>query len=820
MQEFLLSPLDIDYVVGENNKPVIRIFGKTDTGRSILVLDKSFEPYFYVLPKEGKFSELKEKLEKEDFSAFGVKEKKVENAEKILEGVDTEFLKFIIDNPAKVPDVREFIKSWVGVQNIFEFDIPFYKRYLIDKQIEPFGWVKVKGDVVENPREKFDLVVNAHSVSHTELEKTPELKVLAFDIELIEENGKEKLIMLSVVCNNGFKKVVTFHEWDKKPHYVEVVKSEKEIIERFVKIIEEQNPDIICAYNSDNFDFQRLKERAAELKVSLKLGRNSETLFFTRRGKDNSAKIKGRVHIDVFNFVSGILKASLKSEVLTLDSVASQLLGEGKKKMKYSEMVEFWGKKKNVERIAEYCLWDSELALRLFDYTMPQISAISKLTGMTPFDVSRASYSQLVEGFFMRKAFADNIVAPNRPHDTEIEKRRALPVYKGAIVIEPKSGIHNNILVFDFRSLYPTIIVSHNISPETFNCPHRECREKNTVPDTEFHFCTKQKGFISKHLGKIIENRQKVKAELKKAKKGSEKYKVLDNMQYALKIIANATYGYFGFFGAKWYKRECGGATAALGRYYITKVVELAKKDGFEIIYGDTDSLMARYLNEGKVEKLKEVGMNFAEKITEALPGIIELEFRGLYEGGIFVTRKTGERGAKKRYALIDYAGNIEIRGFETVRRDWCELAKRIQREVLTIVLKEKNPERAVQLVRETSKKIREGKAKLEELAILEQITRPLSQYEQIGPHVKAAMKAKKRGREIITGTVMSYVVVKGKGSISERSEPLEDVKENEYDPVYYIEHQIVPAALRILEAVGYKEEDLLGKKQSNLLGY
>lgn len=199
--------------------------------------------------------------------------------------------------------------------------------------------------------------------------------------------------------------------------------------------------------------------------------------------------------------------------------------------------------------------------------------------------------------------------------------------------------------------------------------------------------------------------------------------------------------------------------------------------------------------------------------MNKELPGIIEIEFRGLYAGGIFVAREKGEVGAKKRYALIDYDGNIEIRGFETVRRDWCELAKKIQREVLKIILKDKNPEKAINLVRETIKEIKEGKVDLEDLIIYEQITRPISKYEQIGPHVKAAMRLLENGFPVGEGTVVQFIITKGSGSISDRAFPIELMKGKSYDPEYYIHHQILPASMRVLKALGFTEDYVLGKK-------
>jgi DNA polymerase elongation subunit (family B) len=227
---------------------------------------------------------------------------------------------------------------------------------------------------------------------------------------------------------------------------------------------------------------------------------------------------------------------------------------------------------------------------------------------------------------------------------------------------------------------------------------------------------------------------------------------------------------------------------------------------------------MVKVPKELPVNKIKELGEKFTDEVNKKLPGIIKLEFRNLYEGGIFVARHSGEVGAKKRYALIDYDGNLEIRGFETVRRDWCELSKKIQRDVLTTILKERDPVKAVQLVRDTIKKIKDGDVKLEDLVIFEQVTRPLSQYEQIGPHVKAAQKAKSRGKPIGEGSVIGFVIIKGGGSISDRAEPVEDVKPNQYDPDYYIEHQILPASMRVLKALGYTEQQVLsGKIQASL---
>jgi len=469
-----------------------------------------------------------------------------------------------------------------------------------------------------------------------------------------------------------------------------------------------------------------------------------------------------------------------------------------------------------LKELSDYCLWDSELTLKLAEQLLPQVFALSELTGAIPFDAGRYMYSQLDETYLMRQAFTQKVLIPNNPKHDEIFKRRMKPRYTGGLVIEPKKGIHSDIIVFDFRSLYPTIIVTHNISPDTIDCKHKECK-KNKPPESKHHFCKKTKGFIPRNLDDIIMKRTEIKNKMEKLKKDSLEFKKLDNIQYALKIIANSLYGYMGYFGAKWYCYECAAAAAAWGRFYIKKIISMIKKEGFEVIYGDTDSVFIVISNVEKSELIKR-SEKFLKKINDELPGMIQLEFRGKYEGGIFVAVKGVKRGAKKRYALIDRQGNLEIRGFETVRRDWCDLAKDIQHEVLRIILQDKDPDKATKLVRDTINRLKTGKATLEELTIYTQLTKPLSAYEQIGPHVKVARKMRDRGRPVGEGMIIEYIITKRSGSISDRAEPVEDVKEKEYDPDYYINHQVLPAAMRVLSALGITEQQVLsGKIQAKL---
>ena len=812
---------------GSPGRPVVRIWGKTQEGKSVVVLDRNFEPYFYVEPREGmsleQLKDLAARIENAELKEEGrkpVKPLRAELTEKRYLGIPRKVFKVYIRVPSDVPKFRDILKEWPDVKAKYEHAVTFYRRYLIDKGLVPMEWMEVTGKPVRTGY-LVDRAIEAEGIKPLGGERLPPLKSLAFDIEIIEEDEVEKVIMISLIDSRKFSRVLTWK--GRRKRGVEVLRDEKAMLERFVKLVRERDPDIILGYNTDRFDFVKLDARAEALRVKLELSRDRTRLEFKRRAMISAANTSGRVHIDLFGFVESIMQFYLSTEVLSLDKVAMEILGKEKKPMRWKEIQKAWKDGKDLSQLSEYCLWDSKLALMLGSAMLPQIYELARVTGQPPFDVSRMRYSQLVEWLFMRKAHVIGEISPNRPKFDEIKRRRMYPAYTGGYVHPPKEGIHENIALYDFASLYPSITITHNVSPETLDCmccqDEGKCSDtlKGTsrpsrVPEGEHYFCRKHKGFIPAILEELVEQRQKVKRRMSRAKPGTLLYRMLSNRQNALKILANASYGYYAYAGSRWYSRVCAQSITAWGRFYIREVIRLAQRMRYEVIYGDTDSLFLKV-------KTKKSAKEFLQKANSRLPGKMELDLDGIYSAGIFVLAKTG-MAAKKRYALIDEAGKMTIRGFEKVRRDWSAIAKDTQEGVLRAILKNRSPEKALAIVRKNIERIKEGDIDLEDLVIYSQITKPLSQYEQVGPHVVAARKAQERGREVKPGTSISLIITKGEGSISSRAEPSEDAKD--YDPEYYINNQVIPAALRVLSGLGYTEEDLTGERpaQARLNGF
>jgi len=297
-----------------------------------------------------------------------------------------------------------------------------------------------------------------------------------------------------------------------------------------------------------------------------------------------------------------------------------------------------------------------------------------------------------------------------------------------------------------------------------------------------------------------------------------DKLKIFNARAYALKTIANAMYGYLGFFGARWYSIESAKSITAYGRYYIKKVIDDAQKKQFNVVYSDTDSIFLTLDGKPKSESKK-----FVESVNNELPGLMELEYQGFYPRGIFVSAKEKDYGAKKKYALLSEHGDIIIKGFETIRRNLSIIAKETQKQVLDITLREGDPKKAFDYVKEIIEKLKKNEIQVEKVTIATQLQKNISEYDSFGPHVAVAQRMIEKEIPVGPGSVIKYVVTKGKDKerIRDRAKMPEEVSQDEYDPEYYINNQVIPSVENIFKVLGFEKEDLINSlDQSNLNKY
>jgi len=791
-------PIDIVYRTIDN-KPIIFLYGKTTDNKKICVMDDSFEPYFYVIPK--KRLDLRAKLEK--IKTEDAQVTRTEAVKKKFLGKDIEAVKVYTMLPKDVPIIRDIIKDWTAIDSVNEYDIPFTRRYLIDKGMTPFTLATAEGEFTTQKSRV--PVLSAKKIESSAEETLNNPKILAFDIETYTPQKKidsenHPVIMLSFY-GSRFKKVITWKKFKTKHDYIEFVDSEAELIQRFKETIHQYKPDILTGYFSDGFDFPYLETRAKKYKIKLDIGLDYSEIKI-RKGKSISSRITGINHIDIYKYVKKM--TSMDKLDYRLDNVAEQLIGEKKTEVDLDDLPYAWDNKTaKLNDFCEYNLHDSYLVYKLCEKMLPNLIEMVKIVGLTMYDINRMGFSQLVEWYLLKNAPTYSEIAPNSPHHDEIRQRR-MQTFKGAFVYEPVPGLYNDIMIFDFRSLYPSIISSHNISPGTLDCSC--CAEKAKLAPIEnkkfkYYFCTKKKGFIPIMIEDIIKRRMRIKEIIK----GSNP--LLEARSLSLKLLANSFYGYLGFFGARWYSIECSRAVTAFGRYYIHKVIDKAKQEGFNVLYSDTDSIFVAL----DKKKRKDID-KFADEVNMQLPGVMELEFEGYYPSGIFVSAKVGPYGAKKKYALMNEKGNLKIRGFETVRRNWSHIAKEVQEKVLKTILKEKDSEKAFNYVKGVVQQLRKKEVTIEKVIIHTQLKKEISSYDTVGPHVAVANRMKDKGIQVGPGLIIKYVVVKGGKRVRDRARLPNEVKQDEYDADYYIKNQVIPAVEKIFDVLGYSKEELIQK--------
>ena len=756
-----------------------------------------YDPYFYVeAPEEHKEAILDAQGMRH--SGEIVTPVRSEMVEKRIGGAKKRLIKLYCREPSHVPAIKAGIPF-----PCYEYNIPFVRRFIFDMGISPLS-------VISYEREG-RLIKRITKISQGE----PKLSAMSFDIETYNPVGapresKDPVIMISYSGKRSG--VLTF---GKSPQeFVEALPDEKAMLERFCAIVQDEDPDVIVGYNSANFDLPYLQARAQALRTRMRLGRFGGRIKELKKGLTNGMRVGGRVHFDLYPAVRffGFI-GIIKTQRFTLDAVAEDVLGNKKVKIKKDDIWRMWDSG-DIRKLCEYSLKDAELAAALSDRFLPLEMELSSVAKMPLFETTLSTSGQLVENLLMFHAAERGELTPSKPGGNAVMERVNAPI-QGAFVKLPEPGIYENVAVLDFRGLYPSIIVSYNIDPGTLvkdegggaaAASHADCH----VSPTGALFSKAETGLIPFVLNYLIDKRMELKKQLKALDRSGEEYVRVEARSHALKILANSFYGYMGYARSRWYSRPCAESVTAWGRKHILETIEGAEKAGFQVLYADTDSVFLIYRN-------KEEVMKFMNDVNSSLPAKMELELEGFYPRGVFVSKKgSGERGAKKKYALLAEDGRIKIRGFELVRRDWSSVAKDTQRKVLEAILKEGSKEKAVRIIREVVTSLQEGKVPLEKLAISTQLNKDPGNYEVVSPELSAAKKMLKAGIPAEKGTMISYVIGRGGKTISEKAVPLELAKD--YDADYYINNQVLPAVMKIMKELGYDEYSMkFGGRQKSL---
>lgn len=812
-------PIDYDYFDFEGRN-YAKIIGRTSTNKRICLIDEC-DVYFWAI--------LKQKLSEKQIKSLQGKINKITIINKSRESrvISTEVLsKNFLGNPVKaikiyVSNHKDMAKiagnlSMKEIEKRREHDIHYITRYIIEKNLIPLQWYKVNGENVSaqdfggiSESLDVDLVIRADKIERIKEQKPFAPKVAAFDIETEEfEIGKGEIFMISIASGN-VKKVLSCRKCADMPEYVEYYKTEAEMLEAFAQNIKKISPDILTGYFSDKFDLPYIKARADKHKIKLSIGLDNSGIKFSG-GMNPRGKISGIVHVDLLQFIETAYSQYLQSETLSLNDVAGELLGEKKhdhefkhsSKMSHADWRNFF----------EYNLQDSNLTYNLFMKAWPDMLEFSRVMQEPLFNVSRDGMSSNVEHYIIHNLAKYNEIIEKKPTHEVIGERRARERYEGAFVLEPKPKLYENIVMFDFTSYWPSIIATFNLSASTFlgDKKQKDSTEVEITVNqkTKKVYFSRKKGFFPEMLEEIIKFRKKFKLEYKQ-----NPSPILKARSNAFKLLANASYGYQGFFGARYYCPEASASTTAISRDFIKKVIEESKRNGFDAIYSDTDSIA---LELGK--KPKSQALEFLNQLNSKLPGIMELELEDFYKRGIWVTTRKGEFGAKKKYALINESGKMKIRGFETVRRDWCKMARELQNKVLEKVLKDGNEISSLEYTKKIMKELKERKIDKKQLIIRTQLKKPLEEYKAVTPHVTIARKMLAENLPVEQYMLIEYFIadIPGKKLVREKAVFPDEPKE--YDINYYLNKQLLPAVENIFQVFDIDINEVIkGNRQKKL---
>ncbi len=872
MEGFIVYP---SYRVFEN-KAFVYLFCRSTTGKAFLTVNH-FRPYFFI---KGDDLEKAKKLS----SKFSYEKTKLKDFH------GNKIIKIIVGVPKEVAKLRQlFLDNEIIC---YEADIRFSYRFLIDKGLK----ATLAAGKKNGASDRLEKALKEKGYNITELIYEPEilpgtiadstkvkLSILSIDIETRKDSeilsislysDSLKAVIMSknkgqaylnsaaenktgiaktkkadnkgssnpgksILANNHclgnelrlkdklIKEKITIKT---KAESFELlyVESEKDLLILFKELIWKLNPDVIIGWNIIDFDIAVLKQRFKKYKLGFNLGRTEDECklniqhdFF----RSSSADFPGRVVLDGID----MLKLSfIALPDYRLETAAKELIADAKinlfgnensgkeikaKKKEKCAQIESLHKKKP-EELASYNFHDSYLVYKIFEKKKLIDLAIERsfVTGL-PLDKVKGSIAAL-DMLYLRKARHYGYVCPSAKYHQRTEK------VKGAYVMRPKPGIYDYVLVFDFKSLYPSIIRTFNIDPLAF-----AIESKSYIEAPNGAKFSRDVAILPEIIKEILELRDKAKKKGNKAK------------SQALKIIMNSFYGVLANPNCRFYSLDLANAITSFARKIIKECAKEIKNQGYEAIYGDTDSVFV-VSKASSVKEAMEIGDKLQQHINSyfkemirkeySLDSCLVLEFEKIYIRLIlpFIRGSTEQQGAKKRYAgllvlpdelskaeatekagteesLLLKNAKIDIVGLEFVRRDWTDLAKEFQLELLKRVFERKD---VASYIKEVMKELKQGK--LDNLLVYRKaIRKELKDYTKTTPpHVKAARMLDSLDSNIIE----YYITLNG-------PEPVQKLK-SKIDYGHYLEKQLKPIAESILALFGKSFDDIIkGSSQKSL---
>jgi len=715
---------------------------------------------------------------------------------------------------------------------IWESKIKYYQSYIYDKQLQPGMIYEVKDGnlvpkVLEEATENLNKIKSMFKECTVEEQEyvemwaklleypAPKFRRAAIDIEVYSplstrvpdsREGACPVIACSVYSSDGEKRVLILKREGMREgnHHlaadieVEYCETEEELLKRVFDVLCDY--PFILTFNGDDFDLRYLVHRAYNL------GFNKKDIPIDI-GK-RVCLLRYGIHIDLYKFFFNrsiqIYAYGGRYKDVSLGDVGNALLG-----MEKIHIEKTFGDL-NYNELVAYCLRDSEITFKLTsfedDSAMKLILVLARISSMPMEDVSRQGVSRWIRNFMHREHRKRNMLIPNA-EDILTKKGKTTSTavikgkkYKGAIVVEPTPGVHFNVAVMDFPSLYPSIIKVWNLGYQSICCSHPNCKG-HMIPDTPHWVCTEKRALESLLIGSLRDLRVRwYKSRAKDKTLPAELRSWYNITQGALKVILNASYGVFGADSFDLYCPPVAEATAAIGRYSITQILNHAKSVGIQVLYGDTDSL---FLKNPSKEQIEEVVRYTEHELN------MGIDVDKVYRYAVFSSRK-------KNYLGVLEDGTVDVKGLTGKKKHTPTFIKDAFNTMKDRLAKVKNPEDFEKARKDIANIVRDRYnilkrrewGDISELAFHVVLGDEVASYTKTTPqHVKAAKILQASGKEIRAGDLISFVKV---NSNKDRVKPVELSSKNEVDVDKYIAY-LQSTFDQVLDALGLNFEEIIG---------
>ncbi|CAD5221225.1 unnamed protein product [Bursaphelenchus okinawaensis] len=876
--------IDVDYIQEEFGVR-IRLFGTTKDGHSICASAKTYVPYLYMeAPKNHKTENigryvdaLNERLlqlpegQRKQYAPPGttrfvlsIEEVKGKNLMHYQKD-DQTILKINVVSPKVITACKTAYNASMSAHlTCFEANIDFETRFMADLNMVGCCWIQVIA-------KKYQTIDNNHRETICQIEAQTDIKdlvvhpaedpwdgiaplrTLSFDIEVAGRPGvfpeakQDPVIQIACVCKTEgeaepFSRICFVLGGCNPVKGSDIVccKKEEELLKKFTDYFCKIDPDVVTGYNVQNFDFPYILDRAKALNINKDvagLGRLKGVLAKVKENTVSSAQmgtrvnkvitLEGRMVFDVFR----VITREYKLRSYTLNNVSYNFLGEQKEDVPYQMITGLHqGTDQDRRRLAVYCLKDAYLPLKLIEKLMLLINYIemARVTGVPlNFLIERGQQVKILSQL-LRKTKTTGYFIP------VIEKSGGggpSEGYEGATVLDPITGFYNQpIATLDFASLYPSIMIAHNLCYTTLLAkplPKGFAKDDDYVESPTHHtFVTTKhrKGLLPMILEDLLGARKKAKKDLKEATDPLKKM-VLNGRQLALKISANSVYGFTGATVGKLPCVEISESVTSFGREMIEKTkecVEATYKNGqygapgtARVIYGDTDSVMVEF-GCTEISEAMQLGKHAAELISKEFKAPIKLEFEKVYCPYLLM--------AKKRYAGLYFTrpekhDKVDTKGLETVRRDNCSLVGSVMQTCLDLLLIKRDPTAAIEYAKRVIGDLLCNRIDMGMLIITKEYTQTGDKSKNKSAHIALVEKLRKRdaGSAPKLGDRISYIMVH-KGNNVPAYEKAEDPRyalENNMplDTKYYLENQLLNPLVRLLDPLtNNKAKDILLK--------